>query len=940
MAKKTRDEHKNQRKSKALKFIGILVFITSLIAGAFYFGWHLFTKKNSLAFTALTKMSDGGLLIYRYKDFLDFVRTDDETQVDDEELGDADWEHVNFGPKIRFADISGNRVSADDIYRNLDEKVVVDLVIGPDRNIAKVAQTPNGFMLQDEIEHIENNIVSISNSEYTLGENIDFFGSVGDVAQIYGYDDIVILAELVHKAGKLQVVCNVDDAKVFIDGIYKGKPPVNIDTAPGIKQIMIKSPEYNTAKTRATVQSGETTEVLLELSRVVGTIEITSDPSDAAILIDQKSMGTTPSSIELPPGEYEITLEKAGYYPKRIQVELLQDTVTPVRFRLAAETSNTPSMGDIFPSIPSSQPQPSGTRVSVVNYASDTRTLEGVDLNDNFVEFWVPPSAVLSSPSSGNISWDTLLPGEQVVVNIDALGDVERAQKVSSHEFSVSGKVLAKNGLRLTIGDNWSECTLSPNAIIRYSAGNMYEGQIDVGDRIAVFGASADNVKYVEIKEKLPKTFSVLGYLVRTDKELNIFTDESSLIFKVSGDVDVVDVQKRVKENLSSVPSGSKLKFYADNEANIVWAEYIWKAETSIDAKIANVSGPMLSLLPLWDEMNISLDTDVFLENRKRPFYDVQFGDTVLVAGPTSSDARFIWVKDRISYDDVVEGYIGSGYGSGTRVFNQFESSGHVSQWVMDTDLEFADLKQKRSIPFSLIPQGAKVKIWLTSRRDPVWGEIIDTNQIDMKGHYLGDHEGYWYFTGFKRFKFSKDIVFTGLFKDEELLEGSQVHISGTDQYIDYVDVQYLANPAKTRKGTVAHVDKNVMSIVQSQFFVEQYGLSKDVWFVDWNKKIDGSVQLLKIGDEVELKLDRDDRVIFAKRSYSPKFEAKGVVTRISKRSLTVTGEYGVLKAEIHSDAIVCKDGEVFGYWVIEEGDVVHLTGSNANNIDFVVISR
>ena len=88
--------------------------------------------------------------------------------------------------------------------------------------------------------------------------------------------------------------------------------------------IFVQTPEFREllALYKTAGPSGETPSGDLEKNTVY--LMITSDPADARIIIDGDLRGSTPLTLSVPAGKYEIVIEKNGYYPWEAQVELSQ----------------------------------------------------------------------------------------------------------------------------------------------------------------------------------------------------------------------------------------------------------------------------------------------------------------------------------------------------------------------------------------------------------------------------------------------------------------------------------------------------------------------------------------------------------------------------------------------------------------------------------------
>jgi hypothetical protein len=951
-------EHKGNRKSGILKTIAKALLLICLTAGAFYLGWHFYTMRKSETMVCLTMMSEDGLFIYNYQSAEAAPDTEDERVPEDgvEEadggdgpeipVTDPDWGFASFGRRVRVTGVSGQRLALEDIYTYPQQKVVVELVIGPDGKITRISQIPDSFALRAEVEGRQNGTVNISGRGYTTAQGLSFDWEQGDLVEVYGAGDEIIYAELVEKAGTLHVTANVEGAKVYIDGAYKGEAPLTVNTVPGYKDIMVKSPGYRTAATRALVTSGQSSEVPVELVLVTGTLEVTSNPPGADVFVNHELKGTTPVSIQLPPGDCQVSVEKPGYYSRKASLRVAQDTTTPLHFSLVEESSGITGIGGLTPGLPSQEPQISGTRVTVLDYDPDSRVLEVMDSGRVQSKLVVPKDVPLETVSSGRALWDKVLPGEELIVVTSASGHVEKATKVYSHTFTARGKLFAKDGQVLNIGDGWTRCFMSPNVLIQRLPDRILVRSVDVGDTVTAHGASADDIRFVVIEESLGLKTSFEGYLVHTDKGLRVFSDSALLSVSVPGTIDVVDPGNRVTDKASTVPSGSRLKFCQDGEGNIVWAEYIWKAAISLEGQVGLMSGPVITILPSWEEVTLSLNTTVFVGETRRPFYDVKTGDTVLVAGVSRADTGFIWVKDRISYESVVEGFIGGEKGRSRRVLTEVDRKGYVTQWVVDAGFTVVDTKQKTHMLASQLNNGDKVRLWLGPGGKPVWGEMIAPNLINISGHFLRLKDGYYYFTGLEKFEASEDLIIIGLFKDEELRPGSRVHVGGDGRYVNYIEVLELAQVEERKwwaDGTVISVGKNMIKIMADSGYSRDFELPGDTWFVDWEAGVDGNAGELKLGDGVKIAVDPGGKkALFIERTYSPRFRVEGTVTAVSdkNRTFTISGEYGTVRVELLSTALVYKDGIWMSRSEIKVGDKVHVSGSSADSIYLVVVTR
>ena len=98
----------------------------------------------------------------------------------------------------------------------------------------------------------------------------------------------------------------------------------------------VKLPGYSTVSRSVEVREGRITEERVRQSAAgknasMGTLDVLSVPVGADIIINGENTGRrTPSKIELPAGEFEVTLYLKGYAPFRQTVTVQQGRTAPL----------------------------------------------------------------------------------------------------------------------------------------------------------------------------------------------------------------------------------------------------------------------------------------------------------------------------------------------------------------------------------------------------------------------------------------------------------------------------------------------------------------------------------------------------------------------------------------------------------------------------------
>jgi len=140
--------------------------------------------------------------------------------------------------------------------------------------------------------------------------------------------------------GEVEVLTDVSGAEALLthpDGkTEEARTPWRFeDLAPGRYALEVRKEGYRTEKRILQIGQGRIKPVTITLQPVFGTLEVTSKPPGADILINGKAHAQqTPASITLPPGPYRVTVKKPGYEPFEANIRLEADDLKriPVEF--------------------------------------------------------------------------------------------------------------------------------------------------------------------------------------------------------------------------------------------------------------------------------------------------------------------------------------------------------------------------------------------------------------------------------------------------------------------------------------------------------------------------------------------------------------------------------------------------------------------------------
>ena len=122
--------------------------------------------------------------------------------------------------------------------------------------------------------------------------------------------------------GSLKVITTPFEASVYLDGDFKGNSPIIVkDIVAGEHSLRVNKAEYSTVIKNIKIKSNKMEEVQITLSEL-STLYVTSNPSEALVLIDGKSAGKTPLTKKMSAGKYKVTVYQKDYYAKEMTIDL------------------------------------------------------------------------------------------------------------------------------------------------------------------------------------------------------------------------------------------------------------------------------------------------------------------------------------------------------------------------------------------------------------------------------------------------------------------------------------------------------------------------------------------------------------------------------------------------------------------------------------------
>jgi len=109
-----------------------------------------------------------------------------------------------------------------------------------------------------------------------------------------------------------------DGAKVYIDGAEVATLPHAgpIPVPPGRRQLRVVKLGFTPFEQEIQILAGRISTLEAEMLPIAGVLEVRSEPTGAAVYVDDQHVGQAPCELELKTGPHTIELRLEGYYPE------------------------------------------------------------------------------------------------------------------------------------------------------------------------------------------------------------------------------------------------------------------------------------------------------------------------------------------------------------------------------------------------------------------------------------------------------------------------------------------------------------------------------------------------------------------------------------------------------------------------------------------------
>ena len=149
------------------------------------------------------------------------------------------------------------------------------------------------------------------------------------------------LAKIIPKFGKLDIQITPAGSKILVNSKNMGQTPTVLELPVGQHKVEISRDGY-VPLVRESISIGrdQTEAISGVLVQKIGSLELVSNPSKARITIDDKEIGYTPKSLQLPVGSHKIKLSKDGHsdYEETVDIQWNKNIRRDITINVIIET--------------------------------------------------------------------------------------------------------------------------------------------------------------------------------------------------------------------------------------------------------------------------------------------------------------------------------------------------------------------------------------------------------------------------------------------------------------------------------------------------------------------------------------------------------------------------------------------------------------------------
>jgi hypothetical protein len=145
---------------------------------------------------------------------------------------------------------------------------------------------------------------------------------------------------------RLLVLCEVQDARISVDGAEPAPSPLIREVTPGRHDVMVRAPGHRDGQRNVVAVSGELVPITVALAELPSHLRL-SGPHDADVYVDGVlvSQGAQDLELELPSGQHRISVAEKGHRVATQTLQLERGVTQTAHFELEATRQRLASHG-------------------------------------------------------------------------------------------------------------------------------------------------------------------------------------------------------------------------------------------------------------------------------------------------------------------------------------------------------------------------------------------------------------------------------------------------------------------------------------------------------------------------------------------------------------------------------------------------------------------
>ena len=139
--------------------------------------------------------------------------------------------------------------------------------------------------------------------------------------------------------GTLRVESEPEAADVWLNGVAVGQTPLETEPMAGVYKVELRKDGWQPVAANIKIEPGVTLSMpVFKLQKINGTLELTSGPSGASVMLNSEFRGYTPITLAMSPEkEHQLSLSKNGFITVSRSIRVEPDKTKPMDIQLEAE---------------------------------------------------------------------------------------------------------------------------------------------------------------------------------------------------------------------------------------------------------------------------------------------------------------------------------------------------------------------------------------------------------------------------------------------------------------------------------------------------------------------------------------------------------------------------------------------------------------------------